>query len=338
MKMDQENKMKILIVDDRPENLLVLENLLDDMALNILKAQSGNEALGLMLEHEFALVLMDVQMPGMDGFETAELMRGSERTKHIPIIFVTALSKNLKCMFRGYEVGAVDYLFKPIEPIILKSKVNVFIEFHRQKEMLKTQAQKLEEKIEALIALREENGELEHLSAHDYLTGIPNRRSLNSFLDMEWGRSLRKKASMSAMMIDIDHFKEYNDNYGHLQGDECLKHVSDAIVSSVNRSCDFVSRYGGEEFFVVLPETDKEGAISVAENIRKNIEELRINHSFSKVSPYVTISVGVQTVVPTSDMCLKDFVQSADEALYSAKKAGRNRLCCALCGKEFNKF
>ena len=136
--MKQTTDQNILIVDDKPENLLVLEKLLQRPGLNILRAKSGNDALSLILEHEFALALLDVQMPDMDGFETAELMRGNEETKHIPIIFVTAISKDQKHVFKGYETGAVDYLFKPLDPPILQAKVNVFLELHSQSAALKT--------------------------------------------------------------------------------------------------------------------------------------------------------------------------------------------------------
>ncbi len=138
--MNQIDNINILIVDDRPENLLVLESVLENMNCNIIKALSGNQALSLMLDYDFALVLLDVQMPDMDGFETAELMRSSARTRYIPVIFVTAISKEQKCIFKGYEVGAVDYLFKPIEPVILQSKVRVFIDLYNQKKIVEEQS------------------------------------------------------------------------------------------------------------------------------------------------------------------------------------------------------
>ncbi len=141
--MSEIEKINILIVDDRPENLLVLEKLLESPDIKFIKAFSGDEALGLMLEYDFALVLLDVQMPGMDGFETAELMKGKEKTRYIPIIFVTAINKEKKYVFKGYEAGAVDYLFKPIEPYILKNKVNVFLELHKKALILKKQLKEI---------------------------------------------------------------------------------------------------------------------------------------------------------------------------------------------------
>ncbi|MGR3180064.1 MAG: response regulator, partial [Candidatus Anammoxibacter sp.] len=144
------DKQKILLVDDKPENLLALENLLMESDLDIVKARSGNEALGLTLEHDFALVLLDVQMPEIDGFETAELMRGCEKTKNIPIIFVTAISNEDEHIFKGYEAGAVDYLYKPINPFILQSKVNAFCELHSQKMIIQSNANEIKQKNDLL--------------------------------------------------------------------------------------------------------------------------------------------------------------------------------------------
>lgn len=148
--MERVEKTDILIVDDKQENLLVLESLLESPERNIVKATSGNEALGLMLKYDFALVLLDVQMPDMDGFETAELMRGSEKTRNIPTIFVTAVNKEQKYVFKGYKTGAVDYLFKPFDPDILKSKVKVFLDLHKQKKLLEKKTKDLEKTVTQL--------------------------------------------------------------------------------------------------------------------------------------------------------------------------------------------
>ena len=171
------NRLDILIVDDRPENLVALENLLESPELNIVRAMSGQEALGLMFDHDFALALLDVHMPEMDGFETAELMRGNARTRHIPIIFVTANHTEPRNLFRGYDSGAVDYLFKPLDPQRLLSKVYIFLEIHRQRLALQAKTRELDAKIlelEALQAeLQEKNIQLQLLSSLDGLTGIP---------------------------------------------------------------------------------------------------------------------------------------------------------------------
>jgi len=324
--MNQKNSINILIVDDRLENLFVLESLLENMNCNIIKATSGNEALSLMLDYDFALVLLDVQMPDMDGFETAELMRSNTRTRYVPVIFVTAISNEQKCIFKGYEVGAVDYLFKPIEPVILQSKVRVFIELYNQKKLVEEQSKLLQLRIKELSELRADNDRLENLSFCDGLTGISNRRQFDQYLEISFKNSLRSGKPLSLIMADIDYFKTYNDNYGHLKGDECLIKVAKTMVSSVKRPLDLVARFGGEEFAVILSETDINGAIIVAENLRKNIEALALKHEYSSVVPYITISLGVTTIMPSHLYSIEEFINRADKALYKAKSSGRNNV------------
>jgi diguanylate cyclase (GGDEF)-like protein len=324
--MNSKNDINILIVDDRPENLLVLESLLENMDCNIIKATSGNQALGLLLEYEFALVLLDVQMPDMDGFETAELMRISSKTRFIPIIFVTAISKEQKCIFKGYEVGAVDYLFKPIEPIILQSKVRIFLELYKQKKLIEEQTQLLKIKVKELSELQQANHRLENLSLSDGLTGISNRRSFDQYIDISWKSFNRGDKPLSIIMADIDYFKAYNDNYGHTEGDSCLIKVARCLVSSVKRPLDLVARYGGEEFCVILPETDSVNALIVAERIREKLKSLRIPHEHSQASQFVTLSLGVATMMPGDSYTIKEFIDNADKALYEAKAEGRNRV------------
>ncbi|SKC39907.1 GGDEF domain-containing response regulator [Maledivibacter halophilus] len=324
--MSSQHEMDVLIVDDKLENLLALEGVLEDLELNIIKATSGNMALGLMLEYDFALVLLDVQMHEMNGFAIAELMRKCEKTKNIPIIFITTINKEQKFIFKGCEVGAVDCIFKPIEPLVLKSKVKVFIELQRQKKLLKEQARLLEEKIDELLELKELNCRLKHISTIDVLTGISNRRFFERNIQIEWQRSIRTGIPLSLIMIDIDHFKAFNDCYGHQEGDRCIRQVAEAIVSSTQRPADFVARYGGEEFVVVLPETQRQGALVVAERIRKKVESMAVKHKGSCVSPYVTVSLGVSTLLPEKYYSVEELINSADKALFQAKFYGRNRV------------
>lgn len=325
--MQEAKGPNILIVDDRPENLLVLEILLEDMDCHIIKANSGNEALGLMLEYEFALVLLDVQMPEMDGFETAELMRGTEKTRYLPIVFVTALSKEKISMFKGYEVGAVDYLYKPIEPIILKSKVRIFIELFNQKKLLEEQSALLVLKIKELTELKDANFELENLSFTDGLTGIANRRSFDEYIEMAWKNACRSQKPISVIMGDIDNFKLLNDRYGHLKGDDCLIQVARSLTTSLKRPMDFVARYGGEEFIMVLPETNSEDAYKIAEEIRKKIKGLEIPNEDSLVSEsIITMSIGLATTIPNREDRVEDFIDLSDKALYESKATGKNKV------------
>lgn len=325
--MSRKNYIDILIVDDRPENLLVLESILYNMECNIIKATSGNEALSLMFDYNFALVLLDVQMPEMDGFEIAELMRSNSRTRFTPIIFVTAISKEKKCIFKGYEVGAVDYLFKPIEPVVLQSKVKFFIELYNQNKIIEQQKTLLEIKIKELSELKAANFNLENLSYTDGLTGISNRRNFDSYIEMSWNNCLNSSKPLSLIMMDIDYFKLYNDNYGHIKGDDCLKAVAKELSKSAKRTLDLSARYGGEEFVIILPETHKDGAEVIAEEIRKNIINLDIPHESSPISKNVTLSLGVTTMVPNNQHTISEFINDADKALYEAKSLGRNRTC-----------
>lgn len=317
-------KINILIVDDRMENLLVLEGILEPLELNIVKAISGNEALGLLFDYDFAVALIDVQMPKMDGFEVAEIMRSRKKTCQIPIIFVTAISMEQKYVFKGYNSGAVDYLFKPIiEPQILLSKVRIFVELYDQSQKIIQQALTLREKILELEIAKQQlenvNAILEKTSYFDKLTEIANRHGLEDNFNTVLKNSIRNKLTLSVIMLDIDCFKQFNDNYGHVQGDKCLLEIARIIKKSLKRPLDFVARYGGDEFIVILPETNKEGAYKVADDIRKNIKYLNINHSFSKVANYVTVSIGIETLMPTITDSLNDIVTKADKSLYEAK-------------------
>ena len=311
------DRTSILIVDDHEENLLALEGWLDDFDLNIVKATSGNEALGRMLEEDFALVLLDVQMPGIDGFETAELMRGTERTKRVPIIFITAISKEEKHIFKGYEAGAVDYIFKPFDTHILRSKVSVFVRLHQQSRALQ----------KANLELTRANAMIKQLSLRDSLTGCFNRGYLNSQLPKEIKRAIRYKTPMSLILTDIDHFKKVNDIYGHQCGDAVLKAFVEIFQSRIRMNIDWISRYGGEEFVVVLPDTNLKDTITTAEKLRKAVAETKIpyNDQILKISA----SFGVATLdsfEADPEEVAEKLLHSADERMYVAKSQGRNQV------------
>jgi diguanylate cyclase (GGDEF)-like protein len=323
------SRLSILIVDDRPENLLTLECLLDQPELDIVRAGSGQEALEKTLDNEFALVLLDVQMPGMDGYETAELMRGNQKTMHIPIIFVTAARKEQDHVFKGYHSGAVDYLFKPLEPAMLISKVNVFLELHRQKTELEQKTRELDAKIVELEELQqqleESNEKLRKLSALDGLTGIPNRRSFDERYSTEWKRAVRQQEPLSLILLDIDYFKAYNDHYGHLAGDVCLRQVAKTVQQALFREVDVVCRYGGEEFILILPNTDTPGAVLVAERILEGLDGLNIPHEGVSEHKTISASQGIATRIPQPDEDADQLLEQADQALYAAKEKGRAR-------------
>ncbi|MGF1715339.1 diguanylate cyclase [Photobacterium chitinilyticum] len=324
---------KILIVDDRPENLLALEGLLDKFHIELIKANSGEEALAHTLDHDFALILLDVQMPGMDGYEVAELMRGNKKNKHIPIIFVTAASKASSHVFKGYESGAVDYLLKPLVPLVFQSKVGVFIELFEQKEALREKTQEFDRKLVELEELQQQleetNEQLLMLSTTDGLTGLLNRRRFDEVFSEEWKRGIRSQSSLSLIILDIDDFKAYNDTYGHQVGDDCLREVTSTLSNIPLREMDKLARIGGEEFAIILPETDTEGAMQAAKRVRTSIDRLAIPHSSSSSHQHLTISVGVSTVIPKADLSSRKLMEAADMALYEAKHSGRN-CCCSM--------
>lgn len=319
------DKLNILVVDDKPENLFTMRQLLEaeELDINVITVDSGIKALEKTLETDFSLILMDVQMPEMNGYETAELLRGSKRTKYIPIIFVTANSREEDNIFKGYESGAVDYLFKPINSNILLSKINVFLELDRQKKELDSKVRELEI---LKLKLEAQNCRLEKLTMEDGLTALGNRRCFDNTLKLEWYRSSRSAEPISLIMVDIDHFKLYNDTYGHQEGDICLKRVASALKSTLMRQCDVIARYGGEEFVLILPNTDINGATKVATRMLSSVSVLEIEHGSSPTKEYVTVSIGVATVVPTPDSEPEILVKSVDDALYDAKNSGRNRI------------
>jgi len=313
----------ILIIDDTKANLISLEAILEGENLNILTASNGNDALKILLKSKIDIVLLDVQMPEMNGFEVAELMRANNKTKDIPIIFITAINKEEEYIFKGYELGAVDYLYKPISNEILKSKVKVFVKLNEQTKIIEEKTKALEEKI---IQLKIVEKKLNHLVRIDKLTGVFNRRAFEEIFELEWARTVRSNGFFSTLMIDIDNFKNFNDTYGHLKGDDCLKDVAKTIEKTLRRITDKVSRLGGEEFIVLLPETDLEGAKLIAEEIRKNIEDLQIPNEEIGTSKFVTISIGISSVLPTRFIEKKEFIDRADKALYIAKKNGKNMI------------
>ncbi len=318
---------RILIVDDRQENLFALEKIIERPGLKIMKAKSGNEALTLVLEFDFALILLDVQMPDMDGFETAELMRGEEKTEHIPIIFITAINTEKRFVFKGYESGAVDYLSKPLDPYILESKVSVFLDLYTQRQLLLDTTKKLNVTIEELKAsqktIEDQNLLLKEASLRDELTGLYNRRYLNEILEKEFSRAIRYQTDLSCLLLDIDYFKSVNDTYGHSFGDVVLRGISDCLRCDI-RKTDVSFRYGGEEFMILLFNTGIEGARIVAEKIRSTCESAIHDDGTNKRS--ITISIGAASVKHHHPTNGEELIIFADKALYRAKDEGRNRV------------
>lgn len=314
------NSIPILIVDDLPQNLLALEAVIDDMGLTIITATSGNDALRLSLKYDFALILLDVQMPGMNGFEVARLIRANPKTCHFPIIFVTAGMKDLIDQIQGYETGAVDYLMKPFEPVILRSKVKVFRELYQQRKVIEKFYNNLEQIVEErTVELKEANETISRLAATDELTGLYNRRYFNEHLHADLSAARRHDYPLSLVMIDLDHFKIVNDTYGHSEGDLVLKAFAD-VLREIIRTEDIAARWGGEEFTIILPHTASEAAAALAERIRVAFQQ----YSASATPFPLSASFGVAQLQEND--CADSLIKRVDEAMYRAKHDGRNRV------------
>ncbi len=294
-------RSKILVVDDIPSNVHVLSRILKDDH-DIYFATDGVKALELVQARLPDLVLLDIMMPGMDGYEVCSRIKADPITRDIPVIFISAKSE-VEDETYGLEVGAIDFISKPISPPIVKARVRNHLLLKRQTDLLRT------------------------LSFIDGLTSIANRRRFDEVLSREWRRCARAQLPLSLIMLDVDQFKPYNDHYGHQAGDECLRVMGGLLAEQVMRPADLVARYGGEEFVCLLPETDEGGAFQVAERLRVTVAERRLPHAVSPIADHVTVSLGVATARPTVEDTPDRLTQLADSLLYEAKRAGRNRVC-----------
>lgn len=309
--------MKALVIEDTVTSATLICHLLDKMGLEPIHARDGQSGIEAFKQERPDLILLDIIMPGLDGFEVARRIRQLERDgEWTPIIFLSARASD-DDLARGIGVGGDDYLVKPVSEIVLRAKVRAMQRIAQMRYSLLVLTRKLDEA----------NRELTRLSAVDGLTGIANRRSFDEALQREWRRAARRGSPVSLLIADVDYFKDFNDGYGHQRGDDCLKKVARVIASRLRRPTDLAARYGGEEFVVVLPETDESGAVEVAEGMRRAVEAESIKHDFSAVAPFLTISIGVASMIPerNDEDGFRDLLAQADTALYRAKRAGRNR-------------
>lgn len=311
MNTNEPNFHRILLVDDDlVVRARVSESLTQD-GFEVILAKDGNDGMMAYQQHRPDLILVDAVMPILDGFEFCQQLKnlGDRLT---PILMITSLDDN-ESVDRAFASGATDYITKPINLSILRQRVRNLI---RQSHLIKNQ----------LNELQQANQNLQLLANLDSLTKLANRRGFDDYMQREWERMQRIRAPLSLIMCDVDFFKNYNDCYLHPTGDKCLIEVATAMRNTVRRTGDLVARYGGEEFAIVLPNTNALGAVSVAENIRSAIKNLQITHEASSVCPYVTISVGVSTIIPTQENDFQTLIHAADRALYQAKSQGRDRV------------
>ena len=432
------NQTRILVVDDNAENINLLYHILTEKGYSVSGVPSGKLALKIVERFDPDIILLDVMMPIMDGYQTCMELKKNPSTAHIPVIFVTAKTAPAD-IAKGFEVGATDYISKPIKEEevwarlnnqlaikdLLDEKLKLIAQLRRQEiyykkiiycasnpmltlthdglvsfanpaavDFLGYSSDELGDKLltgllaenyssqlekpffdsletdsvkhahrqgrdlEVAVVTKEGKRimvkmsfsalgtetpsylcllydltehkekivELKKLSHFDKLTNIANRRHFDEYLSDEWERSKRSNAAMALLFIDIDFFKLYNDSLGHQQGDECLQKIAHCLKGLMSRPADLVARYGGEEFVVVLPNTDNKGALKVAKNLKQSIEDLKIEHPSNATHPYVTISVGVASLVATQEIDKKALISAADKALYCAKQKGRNRV------------
>jgi len=306
--------MKVLVVDDSPTIRAALRSLVEKMGHSVIEAEDGSKGLKIYGHDRPDLVLIDVVMPVMDGYEAARQMRQSRPDEWVPIIFLSSKEAD-QDLDRAIEAGGDDYLVKPVSFVVLNAKI-------RALQRIESIRIKLLETSRELAAA---NRELENLSRQDGLTGIANRRYFDTYLVTEIKRASRERQPLSLILADVDHFKAYNDFYGHQAGDDCLRQVASALRSVGRRPADLAARYGGEEFAIVLPATAMEGAVDVAKSLIRAIEGMSIPHARSGVSPSISLSQGIASLIPVQETKPENVIELADQALYQAKQQGRNR-------------
>ena len=290
-----ETRSNILLVDDNPDKLKLLEAALRLAGYYVTTASDGQEALAVVESFQPDLVITDVMMPRMNGYELAERIRANPRTRFIPVIMQTAAGRRSEDLLRASEVGALGYITDPTDLDLLLARTRTLLEF------------------KAYLDVCEE------AAFTDHLTGLANRRRFERQLDREVNRTLRYERAFSLLMLDIDNFKLVNDNFGHSSGDEAIRRLS-KVLQEGTRGIDLAARIGGEEFAILLVETGKERALEVAERLRLSIRNIPI-----PLVGQITASFGVAEC-PSSAQTATDMLKAADLALYEAKRAGRDRV------------
>lgn len=305
--------MKILVVDDSRAIRQVVAECIKTLGHQVAYAENGEQCLQYIAEHDVDLILMDVEMPNLNGIEATKAVRELKKADWFPIIFLTTRSDD-DAFVNGILAGGDAYLAKPLNPVRLQFTVIAMERIYMMRQRLN----------KAQRELQRVNQELERLSFFDQLTGVANRRNFDITLEKQFLLSRRNRSPLSLIICDIDYFKRYNDSYGHQQGDDCLKKVAASMQAQISRPTDLVCRYGGEEFAVILPDTHDDGGQLLAERMRQAVAAENLPHTQSTAG-VVTISLGIATYhgqYPKAEQLIK----AADEALYKAKELGRNRV------------
>jgi len=298
-----DNPPEILIIDDDNSVVIVLHKVLQDFG-RVRFAATGSQALDMIKEIRPDLILLDVELPDINGLELCLMLKENMLTSSIPVLFITS---KIDTGFeeKVFDAGAADYIVKPLKPRVVAARVQTHLAYHQ-----------------ALVQLNK-------LAHTDSLSGLPNRLAFDEQLDIEFRRARRQHEPLAVVMIDIDEFKKYNDYFGHVEGDDCIRLIGRGLSKVTKRPADFVARYGGEEFALLLPNTDAKGAQTLITHLMTSIASLCIKHAPEAIYPFVTVSIGFTTLEP---LCCDfdavspiDIVGKADKALYQSKHDGRNR-------------
>ncbi len=314
---DLRTEPRILIVDDDAVSVRLLAHILTGLA-RIQVTTKASEALALVLSGKPDLVLLDIEMPELDGFALCEQIRQQPGGDQTPVLFVTSHGEEA-LEVRALAAGAIDFIHKPVRREIVRSRVSNY------------------------LALKRQTDELVRLSMEDGLTGVANRRAFDRLIDQEYTRAARTGEPLALLMCDVDHFKAYNDTYGHVAGDACLREIAAILRARARRAGDVVARYGGEEFAVIMPRCSLSEALAISTSMLEGVRDNQIAHAGSHTASCVTVSIGVNAIVPTGRSAVDrqptgapngrtlntdvlTFIGQADNALYRAKQAGRNRM------------
>ncbi|NRR34085.1 diguanylate cyclase [Oxalobacteraceae bacterium] len=315
-------KVRVLIVDDQLIIVEAVRRMLADQAdIEFHHVTDARAAVQTALQLQPTVILQDLVMPDIDGFGLIKLYREEEQLRHVPVIVLSA-KEDPKLKAHSFATGANDYMVKLPDKLELLARVRYHSGAHISR-LQRDQAFRFLR--ESQKSLAEANIELQKLAALDGLTGIANRRRFDDTMLLEWQRGQRDKAPLSLLLCDVDCFKVYNDSFGHLSGDLCLKKVAAVLTEHLKRPADLAARYGGEEFAIILPETELTGALIVAESCRRHLEQLAIENPQAEAGQ-VTMSIGVASIVPSPQSSVDQLIDRADQALYAAKRGGRNRI------------